>query len=249
MNKVPLTREETLELIRRSKEGDKNAREYVVQENTGLVWSIVRRFVGRGCEIEDLFQIGSIGLMKAIDKFDENFEVQFSTYAVPMISGEIKRFLRDNGMIRVSRSIKELAVKIRAAEDQFCKKNGREPTMSELAEQVGVPTEEIAVALEAGAEVESIYKTIYEGDGNAIQLIDRLEQEKRPDEELVNYMTLETILRDLPKREKDLIFYRYYEEKTQTKVAEMMGISQVQVSRMEKKILIKMRDEFYGKVK
>ena len=167
---------DTLELIRLSKQGDKAARDLVVQENIGLVWSIVRRFANRGHEMEDLFQIGSIGLIKAIDKFDDSFDVKFSTYAVPMITGEIKRFLRDDGMIKVSRSLKETATKIRVTREILGNELGREATIEEIGERLNIPKEEVVMALESGAEVESLYKTIFQGDGNAIFLIDKIEQ-------------------------------------------------------------------------
>ena len=151
---------DTLELIKLSQQGDKDAREQLVTENMGLVWSIVRRFANRGYEMEDLFQIGSIGLLKAIDKFDTGFEVKFSTYAVPMITGEIKRFLRDDGMIKVSRTLKETSYKARVAKDALSTELGREPTIEEVSARTEIPAETIIMAMEAGSEVESLYKTI-----------------------------------------------------------------------------------------
>lgn len=239
---------DTLELIERSKQGDKQAREQIITENMGLVWSIVKRFHNRGHEMEDLFQIGSIGLMKAIDKFDTSFEVKFSTYAVPMITGEIKRFLRDDGMIKVSRSLKETAYKARTCMDQLSNQLGREPTIEELSEKMQVETEDIILALESCQDVESLYKTIYQGDGNAIYLIDRLEEGKDENQEIVDKMALKEILDTLEEKDRDLIKMRYYYNKTQTDIAKELGISQVQVSRLEKKILKKMRERFiYGK--
>lgn len=152
-------------LLERAHQGDKAARDEMVQKNTGLVWSIVKRFLNRGVEAEDLFQIGSIGLLKAIDKFDAGFEVKFSTYAVPMISGEIKRFLRDDGLLKVSRTLKETAVKGYAAREKLERELGREPTVTEIAEELAVSPEELAMALESGAEIESLQKTIYQGEG------------------------------------------------------------------------------------
>ena len=154
--------DETLILIGKAHQGDKVARDLLVEQNTGLVWSIVRRFLNRGVEAEDLFQIGSIGLMKAIDKFDTSYEVRFSTYAVPMITGEIKRFLRDDGMLKVSRSMKETAGKGYAAREQLERKLGREPSLMEIADEIGVTPEELAMAMESGAEIESLQKTIYQ---------------------------------------------------------------------------------------
>ena len=160
--------EETFALIERSHHGDKEAREQLVEENMGLVWSVVKRFTGRGTDMEDLFQIGAMGLLKAIDKFDTSFEVKFSTYAVPMIAGEIKRFLRDDGIVKVSRTLKENCWKIKRETELFRQKTGREPTLEELSAVTELPREEIAMALESSAEVESIYKTIPQKDGSEV---------------------------------------------------------------------------------
>ncbi|MCI6044435.1 SigF/SigG family RNA polymerase sporulation sigma factor [bacterium] len=233
--------EHTLALIKSAHEGDKNARDTLVEENIGLVWSIVRRFQNRGVEMEDLFQIGSIGLIKAVDKFDLSYEVQFSTYAVPMIAGEIKRFLRDDGMLKVSRPLKEMAGKAYGVREALEKKEGREPTVSEIAEEMGVPVEELMLAMEAGAQVESLQQIIYQGDGNDISLIDKLEEKENTNEKLVNRLFLEEMLGELDGKERELIFKRYFLEKTQAVIADEMGISQVQVSRMEKKIIKEMR--------
>ena len=189
--------DETIALIRQSQQGDKAARDHLVQSNLGLVWSIVRRFDNRGQEMEDLFQIGSIGLLKAIDKFDLSFSVRFSTYAVPLITGEIKRFLRDDGMIKISRSLKENAAKIRAAESALQTREGREPTLLELTEATGIPQEEIVMALEANYEVESIYKPLGQSEGNEVCLVDRLPEQDRPDERLLDHMLLEQLLEKL----------------------------------------------------
>lgn len=233
--------DETIALIEQSHHGDKEARDRLVQNNLGLVWSIVRRFDNRGHEREDLFQIGSIGLMKAIDKFDTTYEVRFSTYAVPMITGEIKRFLRDDGMIKVSRSLKENAMKIRAAEAALQKEKGREITLEELKEATGIAVEEIVMALEANVEVESIYKSIYQSDGKEICLVDKLTERTDQNEILLDHMLLKQLMEHLDEMERELIVQRYFQDKTQTQVAENLGISQVQVSRMEKRILLRMR--------
>ena len=233
--------DETLILIEKAHQGDKVARDLLVEQNTGLVWSIVRRFLNRGAEAEDLFQIGSIGLMKAIDKFDTGYEVRFSTYAVPMITGEIKRFLRDDGMLKVSRSMKESAVKGYAAREQLERKLGREPTLLEIAEEISVTPEELTMALEAGAEIESLQKTIYQGDGNDISLMDRLEERTNQNEKLLDRILLEDLLKLLEPEERRLIYLRYFQEETQVSIARKLGISQVQVSRMEKKILERLR--------
>ncbi len=232
---------ETINLINLSQTGDKAARDRLVTENIGLVWSIVRRFMGRGHESEDLFQIGVIGLIKAIDKFDTGYDVKFSTYAVPMITGEIKRFLRDDGMIKVSRSLKEAAMKIKVAKEQFENKQGREPTVEEIGELLGMSAEDVAVALDACTDIESLYKTIYQGDGNAIYLIDKVEQREDDTENMMNQLTVDRLISTLNEKEQTIIKMRYYQEKTQTEIAELLGISQVQVSRLEKKILLSMK--------
>jgi len=169
--------DETMRLIQMAHEGDKAARDQLVEDNVGLVWSIVRRFAGRGHELEDLFQIGSIGLLKAIDKFDLSYDVRFSTYAVPMITGEIKRFLRDDGLIKVSRSVKELGMKVGAARESLSGSLGREPTIEEIAGELKVSREEVAASLEAGAEVESLYRPFGKNDGQELCLMDRLEEQ------------------------------------------------------------------------
>ena len=232
----------TKELIVNAHNGDKQAREMLITENMGLIWSIVRRFSGRGYGIEDLFQIGSIGLIKAVDKFDMSFDVRFSTYAVPMITGEIKRFLRDDGMIKVSRTLKETVVKVQRAKEQITKMNGHEPTIDEISKEIGVISEEIVMALEAGSEIESLYKTIYQGDGNSILLIDKIEEDKNANEILINKMVLSDLIKVLTPKEQKIIEMRYFDEKTQTDIAKELGISQVQVSRLEKKILARMRE-------
>ena len=234
---------DTLELIRLSKQGDKAARDQVVQDNIGLVWSIVRRFANRGHEMEDLFQIGSIGLIKAIDKFDDSYDVKFSTYAVPMITGEIKRFLRDDGMIKVSRSLKETAIKIRGARELMSNELGREPTIEEIGERLSIAKEEIVMALESGAEVESLYKTIYQGDGNAIYLIDKIEQIEDENDLMVDKLALKEIIDSLDEKDQDIIRLRYFCDRTQTDIAKELGISQVQVSRLEKRILKMIREK------
>ena len=233
--------ERTLALIEQAHQGDKAAREMLVEENLGLVFTVVRRFAGRGCEMEDLIQIGSIGLLKAIDKFDLNYEVKFSTYAVPLIAGEIKRFLREDGMIKVSRSLKETAVLIYGTREMMEKRLGREPTMEELETELKIGREEMMLALEASAEVESIYRPVCQGDGNAVLLLDKLEEKENQNEKLLNHMLLEQLLENLEKEERRLIDLRYFRDKTQMETARELGISQVQVSRMEKRILQKMR--------
>lgn len=234
--------EHILALLERAHKGEKEARDILVEENMGLVWSIVKRFGNRGVEAEDLFQIGSIGLIKAIDKFDTSYDVKFSTYAVPMIAGEIKRFLRDDGMIKVSRSLKETAVKVYAVKEVLEHENGREPTLEEIAACLELPVEDVVLAMESNAQIESLQKTIYQGDGNEIALEDRLEEEQDAHEETLNHILLEQLLQELEARERTLIQMRFYQEKTQAEIAKELGISQVQVSRTEKKILRKMAE-------
>ena len=232
----------TIALIQRSHEGDEEAREQLVKENTGLVWCIVKRFYNRGAEAEDLFQIGNIGLLKAIDKFDLSYDVKFSTYAVPMISGEIKRFLRDDGMIKVSRSLKELAYKAYLCQEKLQEQWGRDPTITELAEQLGVEREELTMAMEASGDIESLHKPIYQKEGQEIRLMDKLPQKEEGEDKILDHMLLKQLLEHLDKEERQLIYLRYFANQTQSQVGKEMGISQVQVSRMEKKILKNLRE-------
>ena len=229
------------QLLIRAKEGDREAKEELVNHNMGLVHHIVKRFLGRGVDAEDLFQIGSIGLLKAIDHFDLTFGVQFSTYAVPMIQGEIKRFMRDDGMIKVSRSIKENSVKISRAVNEYVQKYGQEPTVNMICEMTGLYKEDVVLAMDSLAEVESIYQTTVQGDGNEQFLVDRLVGEKNEAEKIVNRVLLKQLLDNLGEMEKELVQLRYFEDKTQMQVAKIMGISQVQVSRLEKKIIMGLR--------
>lgn len=248
--------EELAVLIEKSHAGEKEAREVLVEKNLGLVHHIVKRFLGRGYDAEDLFQIGTIGLMKAIDKFDTSYEVKFSTYAVPMISGEIKRFLRDDGMIKVSRSVKENGFKVKLAAERLFREKGKEASLEDLVKETGLTPEDIVLALEAGAEVESIYKTMYQSDGSEIFLIDKLSEanktvvgrvgsssvpEDYEKEKLLNHLMLKQLMEGLKEEERELIRLRYFKDKTQVEVANELGISQVQVSRLEKKILLSMR--------
>lgn len=232
----------TIALIQKSHDGDEEAKAQLFEENVGLIWCIVKRFYNRGAEMEDLFQIGSIGLLKAIDKFDLSYDVKFSTYAVPMISGEIKRFLRDDGMIKVSRTLKELAYKAFLAQEEFRRTRGYDPTLEELSEHMQVEKEDLIMAMEANSEIESLHKTIYQKDGHEIQLMDKLEEQDRREDRILNHMLLKELLEKLGCEERQLIYLRYFANKTQTEVGQMMGISQVQVSRMEKRVLRQMRD-------
>ena len=231
----------TLSLIQLAHQGDKEARDTLIKENMGLVYAVARRFLGRGIEQEDLFQIGSIGLIKAVDKFDPSFEVRFSTYAVPMITGEIKRFPRDDGMIKVSRTLKETAGKAYMAREELERKLGREPTLTEIAAALQADREELVLAMESGAEVESLQQTIFQGDGSSICLEDKLESGRDQQEEMMNRLLLEEMLSQLPAKERTLLYQRFFQERTQTEIARELGLSQVQVSRMEKRILKELR--------
>ena len=233
----------TLALITKSQQGDKKARDTVFEENTGLIYSVAKRFVGRGVEMEDLIQIGSIGLLKAVDHFNASFEVKFSTYAVPMIAGEIKRYLRDDGILKVSRSLKENCVRIYSAREKLEKELGREPVMEEIAQSAQLSVDEVVMSMESGAEVESLHKIIYQGDGNDISLMDRLQEKENGQDAALNRIFLDEILKKLDARERQLIYMRYFKDMTQTEIAVEMGISQVQVSRMEKRILKQLKDQ------
>ena len=251
--------EHTMDLLLRAKNGDKKAGELLVQENLGLVGSVVKRFENRGYEREDLFQIGAIGLMKAIEKFDFSYEVRFSTYAVPLVTGEIRRFLRDDGMMKVSRSIKESGWRIKRSREKLEQQLGRSVTMQELAEDTGLSgkltgllalaaegrlpfsEEEIALAIDASEEVTSIYQTVYQSDGSELYLVDKMADDAPEEEQLLNRVTVQQLIETLEPREQQLIRLRYFDGKTQNEVADLMGMTQVQVSRMEKKILQKMR--------
>ena len=231
------------EEISRSKQGDEKAREYVVEKNIGLVWSIVRKFLNRGHEADDLFQSGSIGLIKAIEKFDESFGVKFSTYAVPMIMGEIKRHIRDDGIIKVSRSLKELSVRARAASDRLSKELCREPSVSEIAEAVGTTSEELVMALDASATPESLNAVVTD-DGKELQSVVPCKTDM--EQGVVNSLAVKEALGELDVRERQIIVMRYFRDKTQSQIAKMLGISQVQVSRIEKRVLKRMRDKMSG---
>lgn len=231
------------ELIVKVHEGSKEAMDLLVEKNSGLVWSIVKRFLNRGYEKEDLYQIGTIGLIKAIRKFDISFNTQFSTYAVPLIMGEIKRFLRDDGLVKVSRSLKETAGKIKLAVDFFFTKNGIEPTVNELSNHLKISEDEIVMALETMRPTESLNAVINENDKNPIYLIDKVCADLDSGNKEFEKLVLKQLVSELKPKEQQLITMRYFKGATQMKVADMLGISQVQVSRMEKKILEGMRSK------
>ncbi len=237
---------EDKELFLRAQGGEKEAREILFDKNTGLVHHVIKRFMSRGVEFEDLFQIGAVGLLKAIDKFDTDYGVCFSTYAVPMIMGEVQRFLRDDGPIKVSRGIKENLNKLRGARERLSQQLGREPTIAELSDDTQIDKGDIVIALEAGRDVESIYKTVYETDGSEIYLVDMLSGGEELGEGILDKLFVETLLDGLGEREQRLIHLRFFENRTQMQTAAVLGMSQVQVSRMEKKVLLKMRKEASG---
>lgn len=234
-----LTHEETMQLIALAQHGDDSAREELVVRNMALVGSIVRGYLGRGAEYDDFMQIGSIGLIKAIDGYDAQFGVRFSTYAVPMISGEIKRFLRDDGIIKVSRSLKENALKIYRASESLKKSLGREPHISEIAEQTELDPEEIVHALEAVRSPISIYEPVYEDTGGNRLLLDTIAASG--DDELIDKLLTGELISKLNDRERSIIYMRYFDDKTQSEIAKAIGVSQVQVSRLLNKALAKLR--------
>jgi RNA polymerase sporulation-specific sigma factor len=211
----------------------------IIDDNIGLVWNIVKRFSNRGYDIEDLFQIGCLGFLKAIYRFNTDYEVQLSTYAVPMIIGEIKRFLRDDGMIKVSRSIKELFIKIRAIQEEEIKKGKEEIGINDLANKLNVSKEEIVVAIESSSYIESLDKNIYPDDDTSF--IDKIAKESNEYNNVLNKITISKMLQKLDEKEKKVILFRYFKEKTQTEISKILGMTQVQVSRLEKRALEKMR--------
>lgn len=238
--------ENTPELIEKAKKGDTEAREKIIEQNLGLVHSIVRKFSNRGYETEDLFQIGCIGIIKAVDKFDLSYNVRFSTYAVPMIMGEIKRFLRDDGMIKVSRSLKEIAYKAYATKEIMEKESGRTVSISEISERMGESVENLVMAMDASMPAESFYKPIGDGEKSDVYLVDKLADINSGEEQLINKITLKHLIDNLSERDKKIIMLRYFKGKTQREISCVLGISQVQVSRIEKKILSELRCKLKG---
>ncbi|MDR3586576.1 MAG: SigF/SigG family RNA polymerase sporulation sigma factor [Desulfosporosinus sp.] len=224
-----------------AKEGDAVARERLINCNLKLIFNLVQRFAHRGYEIEDLFQIGTIGLIKAIDKFDFTYGVKFSTYAVPMIIGEIRRFLRDDHPIKVPRSYKELVYKVNRARDELSATLGREATIGEIATNIGVEREEIVAALEAIQSPTSIYDTLYQDDSDPIYVLDQLSEEKGFDPSWFENIALKEALDQLPEREKRVLLMRFFEDKTQSQIASLLQLSQVQISRIERAALHKIR--------
>ena len=229
----------TEELIRRAQAGDRQATERLVTENAGLIWSVAKRFLGRGAEAEDLYQLGCLGFLKAVEGFDLSFGTQFSTYAVPKISGEIRRFLRDDGAIKVSRSLKERSVAVRSARSLLGSALGREPSIQELSDHLGISPEDIAQAEAATREVESIHRECGEEGFTLENILTDTESEER----MLEKIALRQAVAELPEREKTVIALRYFHALTQDRVAKVLGVSQVQVSRIEKKAIGMLREK------
>lgn len=215
----------------------------LLNDNQGLIWSIVKRFTGRNFETDDLYQIGCIGFIKAVKRFNTNFDVQFSTYAVPYILGEIKKYIRDDGMIKISRSVKELGIRIKQLQNDYIKKNQEEMTINQIAEELEVDKEEVIFAMEAQRPVESIYQEEKNDDNDKRELIDKIQVLESQETNIINNMVLNQVVNELNVRERQIIILRFYREKTQTEVGKMLGISQVQVSRIEKSVLEKMKQK------
>ncbi len=226
--------------ILEAQNGNHESMSKLVELNSGLIWSIVKRFTCRGFEIEDLYQIGAIGLIKSIKRFDTNFDVKLSTYAVPYILGEIKRFIRDDGPVKISRSIKELNIKIMDIKKEYLNRTGKEIGINQIAEILKVPKEDVAVAIDSMQPVESIYQGTSQ-DSTQITILDKLATDVDEAEVITNRLSIKEMISSLNNKEKQLILLRYYKGKTQTQVAKILGISQVQVSRIEKRILNSMR--------
>lgn len=235
--------ENDMKIIERAQNGSKEDMTKLLEDNNGLIWSIVRRFSGRGYEIEDLYQIGSIGFIKAIQRFDTSFEVRLSTYAVPYILGEIKRFIRDDGPIKVSRSIKELNVKIVELQKEYFNKHGRDITLDEISRELKISKEEITMALDSARPVDSIENAKYTDTktDKTVSILEQISTGKDEQTEITNRIAIKNLINELDDKEKEIIMLRYYKQKTQMQVSKIMGITQVQVSRIERKVLDNMR--------
>ncbi len=241
-SKLPvLSREEKQELFLKIKDGDKSAREKFVHGNLRLVLSVIQRFSNRGENPDDLFQVGCIGLIKAIDNFDLSQNVQFSTYAVPMIIGEIRRYLRDNNSIRVSRSLKDIAYKALQVKERLVNQNSREPTISEIAKELNLPKKDVVFALDAISDPVSLFEPVYHDGGEAIYVMDQVKDEKNNDESWLENISINEAMKHLDQREKHILSLRFFHGRTQMEVANEIGISQAQVSRLEKSALKQMR--------
>ena len=243
VKKEKLSYEDNSQLLPLAKAGDAEAMNRLIEANLPLVTSISKKFINRGYDYEDIYQIGCLGLVKAINNFDDNYNVKFSTYAVPMIIGEIKRFLRDDGIIKVSRNVKSLAKKLHFDKEALTKKLNRDPSIEELAEFSGIDKEEILFALESSASMQYLYEVIHQDDGAPVLLIDKLSENAAEDKNLTEKIALKEALNSLDVKSRQIIVLRYFKDKTQIQVAKMLGISQVQVSRIEKKVLSEMRKQ------
>jgi len=241
--RFPLLKDrEMKELLSKAKAGDSYARDRLINCNLKLVFNLVKRFQNRGYDLEDLFQIGCIGLIKAIDKFDPGYDVKFSTYAVPMIVGEIRRFLRDDNPVKVSRSVKETAYKIQQMRDMLTARLGREPSVGEVAAELGLSREEVVNALEAAQAPASIYETLHQDDGDPVYLLDQLRDKEDGDTPWLERISVKELLDNLPERDRLIISWRFFEDKTQSDIALRLGLSQVQVSRLERQALKKLKE-------
>ena len=240
--------ENDMKVIDNAKNGNKDAMTKLIEDNNGLIWSIVRRFNGRGYDIEDLYQIGTIGFIKAIQRFDTSFEVRLSTYAVPYILGEIKRYIRDDGPIKVSRSIKELNVKILELQREFLHKYGRDISLEEISKELKISKEEIAMALDSSRPVDSIEDAKYKDNktDKTVSILEQISTGKDEETEITNRITIKNLINELNDNEKEIILLRYYKQKTQMQVSKILGITQVQVSRIERKVLDKMKKRLSG---
>ena len=229
-----LKNEETMELLRRTKAGDQAARQELIEGNLRLVLSVIQRFSGRGENADDLFQVGCVGLIKAIDNFDISQPVRFSTYGVPMIIGEIRRYLRDNSAIRVSRSMRDTAYKVLQVRDKYLAENQREPTVEQIAQELGIPREDVVFAMDAIVDPVSLYEPVYSNGGDAICVMDQVSDTRNTDESWTDRIALKEAMKRLDDRERRILSLRFYEGKTQMEVSAEVGISQAQVSRLEK---------------
>ena len=238
--------ENKAENIIKAQQGNEKAMEDLIENNKGLIWNIVKRFQGRGHDIEDLYQVGVMGFIKCIKRFDSSFEVKLSTYAVPYILGEIKRYIRDNGPIKISRSLKEMATKVMTIKTEYYRKNGREIKLEEMAKILKISKEELSLVLEAVQPVDSIDEQLYEESGDGMTLLDKIGGQKDEASEITNRLCIEQIIKNLKDQEREVILLRYYRGKTQTEIAKILGITQVQVSRIERKTLQLMKMKLAG---
>lgn len=231
---------ETNKLLKLAQEGDNNAKEVLISENSPLIKSVIKKYINKGIEFDDLYQLGSLGFLKAINNFDENFGVKFSTYAVPMIAGEVKRFIRDNGIIKVSRSTKQLNMRINRFIEEYVNINEKPPSIDDIAKEFGISEQEAVYVLDSSNKPVSLFSLVGDENGKEQYLIDKVEDENKMSDILENE-TLYSIIKDLPERERKIIILRYFRDKTQKEIAIEMGVSQVQISRIENKVLEKLK--------